>query len=140
MISRERLERILKLRKTGEAGAKGEWSRARLKNARVKAEAQGLSSRREEAAEEVRSRAQGTVNSSLLMLASEAREAMGRDVDRAEAAALQSEAEAEIRRRELESAHRAVRVIRNLIDRGRAADEAIERAAEARERDDRRLP
>lgn len=137
MISRERLERILKLRASSEAGAKGDWARARMKGAGVRAEAEGCAARRDEATAEVRSRAQGTVNPLHLQRASDVREAMGRDVARAEAAARQSEAETEARRRRLEAAHRAARAIRNLVERSRAADEAIARAAEARERDDR---
>ena len=139
-LSRERRERLLRVRRAGEGVEHGRWSRAQMDLTARRAEGDAVAAKREAVAEELRTAARGALDLQRLQVATDCRDALARDLDQAEAAARDAAGDVERRRRALEEANRRVRAIEKLSERGDAEEAARDRAGEARELDDRRAP
>jgi flagellar FliJ-like protein len=136
-LSRERRERLLKVRRTGEGIEHGRWARAQMELAARRAETDAIAAKRDAVADEIRSQARGPLNLASLRIGADCRDALARGRENSEAAARQAEREAEARRFALQEANGRVRAIKKLAERCAAEEARLGRAAEARERDDR---
>jgi len=136
-LSRERRERLLRVRRSGEGVEHGRWARARMELAARRAEAEAIAAKREAVADELRSQGRGALNIARLQVGTDCRDSLARGRERSEAAAGDAEREVEARRRALVEANGRVRALEKLAERGAAEEAARGRAAEARERDDR---
>jgi len=136
-LSRERRERLLRVRRAGEGIEHGRWARAQLELAARRAESDAIAAKREAVADEIRSQGRGTLNLARLRVGADCRDALARGREHSEAAGREAEREAEARRRALLEANGRVRAIKKLAERGAAEESRLGRAAEARERDDR---
>jgi hypothetical protein len=136
-LSRERRERLLRVRRTGEGIEHGRWARAQMELAARRAESDAIAAKRDAVADEIRSQARGPLNLARLRSGADCRDALARGRENSEAAARDAEREAEARRRALLEANGKVRAIKKLAERWVADEARIDRVAEARERDDR---
>ncbi len=139
-LSRDRRERLLRVRKVDEGVERGRWARAKLELESRRVQAEACGAKREAVADEIRRESRGALNLARLRGAAECREAIARDRERAEAVVRGSEREAETRRRALDAANRRVRAIEKLDEKRTAEEAARLRAAESREQDDRFQP
>lgn len=134
---KNRLERLLRLRRAGESAELGRWAQARIALASRESEAKALAAKGNAVADDVRVLATGSLDLARLRLGDECRTALRLGTDKAAAVVRDAEGEAEERRRAFEESHRDVRAIEKLTER--LAREAQSRlsAAELRENDDR---
>ncbi len=132
-----RLGRLLSVRRAGEDEASGRLTEAQRQVAERQAEVGAHSAERTVAEEEIRVRARGSIDPARLRAAMTYRESAGRRLARAEEGARVATTEAEEKRRALVEAARRVRILEKLEQGSRANGSARDRAAEARELDDR---
>ena len=132
-----RLERLLRIRRTEECVDAGRWAKARMEAEALRAAAGSIAEIQGAADADLRARISGRIDPVRLRLASEAREAMGRERSRAEAVAHRAEAEAADRHREFEASARAAKALEKISERKSVEERVRERAAETREADDR---
>jgi hypothetical protein len=136
-LSPGRLERLLRVRKAGERREHGRWAQANRALEAKRSEERSAVAARDAATDDLRRRALGSLDVARLQAADAARESKRRDVELAGSASLEAGRRAEEGRRALERAHRAVRILEKLAEKGAAESRERLRRIEAREQDDR---
>ena len=136
-FSRERLERLLRVKKAGERKEHGRWAEANRTLEAKRSEEQAALAARDAASDDLRRRSQGSLDLARLLFVDTARESMRRGADRTAAAAREAGRQAEAGRLALERAHRAVRIIEKLAEKNAGEIRERARLIEAREHDDR---